>query len=263
MFVQVYNHTDQPQRAAETMTISDTEEQRLRADRARAGRTTTRSAAASCPPKSSCPPPDTTAAFGPTQGVDAALQDQSRLARQPPARDQDHEPRRPRRIGLGRARRLAPGRAVSRALRDGAPPSRLRTVGRREPHARFSERSPCAWRRGRGATGAAVSPPAPSLTSITQTAIRGWTAGAKAVNQASVLLGVAFAALAAFAVVRFRFRSGSCVSCSSVEAVHGRLQFGRARLAGDDHAGDRRGGPGALAHDLGHQVPDGARHRSG
>ena len=36
------------------------------------------------------------------------------------------------------------------------------------------------------AAGAAVSPPAPLRTSITQTAIRGFRAGAKAANQASV-----------------------------------------------------------------------------
>src|SRR5207253_1666698 len=38
------------------------------------------------------------------------------------------------------------------------------------------------------ARGAAVSPPAPALTSSTQTATRGCRAGAKAANQASVLL---------------------------------------------------------------------------
>lgn len=68
VFVQVYNHTDRPQRAVETMTISDTENN-VYAPIVPGPTNLYAFRGGVVPPKEQLPPPDTTADFGPTQGT--------------------------------------------------------------------------------------------------------------------------------------------------------------------------------------------------
>ena len=120
-----------------------------------------------CPPKASCRRPSTTADYGPTQGALLLFKIQVVSLDNRPLELKIVDPDEPVADGLGRARRLAQAGQPDRR-----PAGRLRAPGGR-PAPRWS-------------------PPAPSLTSSTQTTIRGCSAGANAANQASVLLGFVF-----------------------------------------------------------------------
>ena len=93
VFMQVYNNTPSTRSASTQITISDTQGNVYRPVVARLDQPVRLPRRASCPPTAAARCPDTAAACGPDAGRAAAVQDHSRLARQPPARAQDRRPR--------------------------------------------------------------------------------------------------------------------------------------------------------------------------
>ena len=159
MFVQVYNNAQRllPGRRRE-LTISDTQGNTYMPI-VPSRPTTSPTAAGRCRATGRLPVLDSVAADGPTQGALLLFKIQTVSLDNRPLEAQD---RRSRRTRPRRARPSSTSNYCRPACRPASSTSR--------------------------ATGAAVSPPAPSLTSSTPTTIRGCSAGAKAANQASVLL---------------------------------------------------------------------------
>ena len=120
---------------------------------------------APCRPTAGCRGPTRSRRGRLRAGCVAAVQDPDRLARRPPAGRR------------GSSRRTTP-------LRRRPPSSTSSGRAPRRPQ-RVAFRPASSTSR---ATGAAVAPPAPSLTSSTPTTMRGESAGAKDANHASVLL---------------------------------------------------------------------------
>ena len=232
MFLQVYNNHARSLPAATDITISDTQEN-IYSPTLPIGPNQFAYRGGLVAGKAQC---RRRARFGrrPDPGRAAAVQDPDRLARQPPARAED------RRSAATRRSRRRPSSTSSRA---GARGASARTQAGLEHFARD--------RRGGSAAGAVFDE---------QHARRRCADAAPARTRRTRrrCCSLRFRALGS---LRCSFRC--CFPPRFARRGRARaLQFGRAGLAGDRHAGDRRGGAGAVAHDADHQTPHACARRA-
>ena len=156
MFMQVYNHGSRSRAGGQRRHHLRHAGQPLLADRSRRNQPVRLPRRTGARPKASCPRRTRPPASGPPRA--RCCSTRSRSSRSTTARSRSRSSTRP----------TSPNRPRPSSTSRGPPAGPASSTSR--------------------ATGAAVAPPAPSLTSITHTAIRGCSAGAKAANQASVLL---------------------------------------------------------------------------